>query len=193
MIMVHQSSSYTEMQNLTNLTNKSHDGDGFFYSSHTQVASMIPCQMFNFAATLLSGKDLPLGHGGKVCCEDELEEKALHLSQHILYAICKLPTLLTLGSAFYIYSETFYIYSETFYIYSETFYIYSETFYIYSETRSKNLITLFNHLNESVSYDTYHCYLTSICEQMMDDELDEGIFPHQRYPDVSSYKKVNLP
>ena len=45
---------------------KSHDGDSSSDMSHTQAASMIPYQMFIFAATLLYGKDLPLGHGGKV-------------------------------------------------------------------------------------------------------------------------------
>ena len=102
---------------------KSHDGDSFFNMSHTQAASMIPCQIFNFAATLLSGKYLPLRHGGNVCCKDELEEKALNLPQHILYAICKL-----LGSAFDIYNET----------------------------RSKNLITLLNHITK-VSVMTPSC------------------------------------
>ena len=63
-----------------------------------------------------------------------------------LYAICKVPTPLTLGSAFYVYNGTC----------------------------SKNLITLLNHMNES--YDTFQRYLTSVCEQMMEEEIEEDIF-----------------
>ena len=63
------------------LTKSQHGGD-FFNISHAQTASMIPCKMFNFSAALLCGKDFPVGHGGKVCCDDELEK--FHLSQHIV-------------------------------------------------------------------------------------------------------------
>lgn len=102
-------------------------------------------EIFNFVANLQSGKDLPVGHGGKVCYEDELEEKALHLPQSLLYAIYKFSTSLTLRNAFY--------------------------------TRSKNLITLLNHMNEIVTYATFQCYIASICEQMMEEEREDGNFP----------------
>ena len=118
---------------------KSHDGDSFFNMSHTQVASTI--------SSLLSGKDLPLRHGGKVCCKDELEEKVLHLSQHILYAICKVPTPLyaicKVPTPLYAICKV------------PTPLTLGSAFYIYNETCSKNLITLLNHMNESVSYDTF--------------------------------------
>ena len=143
--LLHRDAKSWKLDQLT----KSQYGDIFFNISHAQPASMIPCKVFNVAATLLCGKDLPVGHGGKVCCDDELEENALHLYQHILYATCKIPTPLSLGSAFCIYNET----------------------------RSKKVITLLNHMNESVSYDAFQRYLTFMCEQMIEEERQEGIFP----------------
>lgn len=64
------------------------------------------------------------------------------------HAICKIPTPLSLGIAFHVYNET----------------------------RSKSLISLLNHMNLSVGYDTFHRYITAMCEQMMDDEKEEGIY-----------------
>jgi len=109
---------------------------------------MIPNNIFNFAAQLLTGKDLPVGKDGKVICIDHIEQKSLYLSQYILNAICKIPTPLSLGIAFHIYNET----------------------------RSKSLITLLNHMNMSVGYDTFHRYITAICEQMMDAEKEDGMY-----------------
>lgn len=119
-----------------------------FNISKEQALDTIPCNIFNFAAQLITGKDLSVGEDRKVSCSEDIEQKSLYMSQYILYAICKVPTPLSLGIAFHIYNET----------------------------RSKSLITLLNHLNVSVSYDTFHRYLTGVCEQMMDAEKEDGIF-----------------
>ena len=84
----------------------------------------------------------------KVICDDEVNRKALVLCQQIMYVICKMPSPLSLGTALHVYNET----------------------------RSKNMITMLNHLNVSISYSTFQRYLTSLCEQMMDTERSEGIY-----------------
>jgi len=60
------------------------------YFNVTQSGSIYDSVVFfNFAALLITGKDLLEGKGGKVSCGDEVEQKALYLSQYILDAICK--------------------------------------------------------------------------------------------------------
>ena len=128
---------------------KSQQSDGVLFNiSSSQAQSMIPNNIFNFAAQLLTGKDLPVWEDGKVICIDHTEQKSLYLSQYILYAICKIPTPLSFGIAFHIYNET----------------------------RSKSLITLLNHMNVSVGYDTFHPYITAMCEQIMDAEKEDGMY-----------------
>lgn len=66
---------------------KSLQSDGILFNiSSTQAQSMVPNNVFNFAAQLLTGKDMPVGEDGKVICPDHIEQKSLCLSQHMLYA-----------------------------------------------------------------------------------------------------------
>ena len=48
--------------------------------------------------------------------------------------------------------------------------------HIYNETRSKSLITLLNHMNVSVGYDTFHRYIIAMCEQIMDAEKEDSMY-----------------
>jgi len=116
--------------------------------TNEEALEIIPDTMFNFSVGLLTGKDYDFEMGGKVICDNELKRKALVMCQQMMYAICKTPSPLTLGTAFHVYNET----------------------------RSKNMITLLNHMNDSVSYSTFQRYLTSLCEQIMDIEKSEGIY-----------------
>ena len=127
---------------------QSNSDESTFNNSNNQALAIIPSNIFNFAAQLITGKDLPVRDDGKVSCSDDIEQKSLYMSQYIIYAICKVPTPLSLGIAFHIYNET----------------------------HSKNLITLLNHMNVSLSYDTFHRYITAMCEQVMDAEKENNIF-----------------
>jgi hypothetical protein len=115
--------------------NKDTTEDSSVNISLNEAAKMIPKTLFNLCVTLLSENDLLEGPDGRLSCGSDLSDKALNLSQQILYAICKTPTPLTLGSAFHIYNET----------------------------RGKGLMTLMNHMNSGVSYDTFQRILTAIC------------------------------
>lgn len=116
--------------------------------SQVNTISIVPDNSFNFSVALLSGKSFYLGKEEKVECSDDLTQKALIMSQHNLYAICKLPAPSTLGSVFHVYNET----------------------------SSRSLIILLTHMNRCVSFDTFQRHLTSICEEMIEEENNNGIF-----------------
>ena len=115
--------------------------------SEEAAFDMIPKVLIMFVTTMVTGGKYKENEGIKNMSQ-EIKSKVLNICQQILYGISKIPTPLSLGTAFYLYNET----------------------------RSKSLIKLMNHMNNSVSYDTFQRFLTTICEQVMASEREAGVF-----------------
>ena len=93
--------------------------------------------------------------------DEETDEKALLLVQHILYSICGIKTPLGIGNAFEIYNST----------------------------QSKAQISLMNRLNQSIIYDTFHHLLTSAYNSIISTIEDKGIYipPNMRHGGFTQY------
>ena len=128
---------------------KSHtDGEMTIDFTDEAVEKIIPDSILNFVTQLLCEKNLVLDEGKVIIPDEALKEKSLMLAQHLLYAICGMRTPLTIATAFHIYNET----------------------------RSKDLITLMNRLNISISYDTFHRLLTNETNKVLEQETGDGVY-----------------
>ena len=82
------------------------DAESSVNMCNSKAIAIIPPNILNFPVALLSGKELSKDYKHTDQCPDDLKAKAINLAQHILFAVCTIPSPLTLGSAFHIYNET---------------------------------------------------------------------------------------
>ena len=115
--------------------------------SSKAAKEIVPQTIFNFTCQLLVDKKLHTENGMTVCSEDT-KQKALLLSQQLLYAICSIRSPLTVGMAYDIYNNS----------------------------RSKSLINLLNKVNLSISYDTFHRELSSLYSDIHRDLMRNSLY-----------------
>ena len=115
------------------------------------ATDLVPDVFFNFTANLLCDKVcVPVkgSRSNRVYVDQETEEKALLVSQQLLFQIAGVTTPLAVGTACHLYNQT----------------------------RSKSLITLNNKLGQGISYETMQRQLTSKCTDIVQQIEEAGVY-----------------
>ena len=113
------------------------------------AAVIVPDSFYNFTCSLLSDRvcSAPLIGTTRMTVDTPISEKALLMSQHLLYQVTGVITPLSVGTSYHIYNQT----------------------------ESKAFITLNNRLGQGISYDTFQRQLTSLTVSIMQQVEENGV------------------
>ena len=117
--------------------------DNLLNVSTDAAKNLVPDIFLKFSCQILSDRSIKL-ENDKIICDSVIKDKALILSQQLLFSICGVKTPLAVGAAFEVYNSS----------------------------RSKTQITMLNKLNHS--NDTFHRQLTTVYNDIINKVQEKG-------------------
>ena len=116
--------------------------------SYQGAANLVPLDLYNLLAWLLTDSDESVGEDGRVQLSTAEDERVLNLAQDIVSSLTRLPLPKHIGVAMHILKST----------------------------RSKSLVTMVNRFGNCVSYNTAQRYITTVANEVSEREERDGLF-----------------